>query len=117
MTLQVLYLAHDLADPAIRRRVLTLKTGGASVKLYVRPEHTLFTADSGVENSVPVTVQEVAFEGSFISVHALSDSGASLVAELRNDGSQLIPEAGQKGFMTFASERASILPDGIVRAK
>ena len=31
MTLQVLYLAHDLADPAIRRRVLTLKTGGASV--------------------------------------------------------------------------------------
>ena len=93
------------------------ETGGASVKLYVRPEHTLFTADSGVENSVPVTVQEVAFEGSFISVHALSDSGASLVAELRNDGSQLIPEAGQKGFMTFAAERASILPDGIVRAK
>jgi succinoglycan biosynthesis protein ExoL len=31
VTLQVLYLAHDLADPAIRRRVLTLKTGGASV--------------------------------------------------------------------------------------
>ncbi|MFB9949550.1 glycosyltransferase [Rhizobium puerariae] len=31
MTLNVLYLAHDLADAAIRRRVLTLKAGGAGV--------------------------------------------------------------------------------------
>ena len=31
MTLNVLYLAHDLADAAIRRRVLTLKAGGADV--------------------------------------------------------------------------------------
>ncbi len=31
MTLNVLYLAHDLADAAIRRRVLTLKAGGATV--------------------------------------------------------------------------------------
>jgi succinoglycan biosynthesis protein ExoL len=31
LTLHVLYLAHDLADAAIRRRVLTLKAGGADV--------------------------------------------------------------------------------------
>lgn len=31
MTLQILYLAHDLADAAIRRRVLMLKHGGARV--------------------------------------------------------------------------------------
>ena len=31
MTLNVLYLAHDMADAAIRRRVLTLKAGGATV--------------------------------------------------------------------------------------
>jgi succinoglycan biosynthesis protein ExoL len=31
LTLNVLYLAHDMADAAIRRRVLTLKAGGASV--------------------------------------------------------------------------------------
>ena len=92
-------------------------TDGRAVKLYVRPEHTLFQASQAAENSLPVTVTEVAFEGSFISVHAVSDSGASLVAELRNDGSQVIPEAGQRGFMTFAAERASILPDGNVRAK
>src|SRR6218665_3749830 len=27
----ILYLAHDLADPAIRRRVLTLQAGGAEL--------------------------------------------------------------------------------------
>ncbi len=31
MSINVLYLAHDLADAAIRRRVLTLKAGGADV--------------------------------------------------------------------------------------
>ncbi|CDZ25786.1 glycosyltransferase [Neorhizobium galegae] len=31
LTLNVLYLAHDMADAAIRRRVLTLKAGGAAV--------------------------------------------------------------------------------------
>jgi spermidine/putrescine transport system ATP-binding protein len=94
-----------------------LGEAGGAVKLYVRPEHTLFTATPGAENSLPVTVQEVAFEGHFISVHAVSDSGARLVAELRNDGSQPIPEAGQSGFMSFAAERASILPDGSLRGK
>src|SRR6218665_1010974 len=29
----ILYLAHDLADPAIRRRVLTLQAGGAELTL------------------------------------------------------------------------------------
>ncbi|CAD7038494.1 glycosyl transferase family 1 [Pseudorhizobium endolithicum] len=33
MTLQILYLAHDLADAAIRRRVLMLKQGGARVSV------------------------------------------------------------------------------------
>jgi succinoglycan biosynthesis protein ExoL len=31
--LQVLYLVHDLADPAVRRRVIMLKAGGAGVTL------------------------------------------------------------------------------------
>jgi spermidine/putrescine transport system ATP-binding protein len=90
---------------------------GSNVKLYVRPEHTLLSDDAGAENSLPVTVREVAFEGNFISVHAVSDSGAMLVAELRNDGSQAVPEAGQKGYMSFAADRAFILPDGSVRER
>lgn len=33
MTINVLYLAHDLSDPAIRRRVVMLKAGGATVSV------------------------------------------------------------------------------------
>ncbi|MDI6835350.1 MAG: glycosyl transferase family 1 [Rhizobiaceae bacterium] len=33
MTLHVLYLVHDLADPAVRRRVLMLSAGGARITL------------------------------------------------------------------------------------
>ena len=88
-----------------------------ALKLFVRPEHTVFSPFGGTENTLAVTVQEVAFEGHFISVHAISDSGARLVAELRNDGSSVIPEAGQKGFMSFAAERALILPDGSTRER
>jgi len=107
----------DTAHGQFRARLGDRRGDAATVKLYVRPEHTLYSTAPGVENSVPVTVREVAFEGSFISVHAVSASGADLVAELRNDGSQLIPEAGQAGFMSFVADRASVLPDGIVRAK
>lgn len=43
MTLHILYLAHDLADAAIRRRVLTLKAGGATptVAGFVRAKNLL----------------------------------------------------------------------------
>lgn len=50
MTLRVLYLAHDLADPAIRRRVLMLRAGGAEVMLagFRRDENPLAAID-GIE--------------------------------------------------------------------
>ncbi|MDI7862062.1 glycosyl transferase family 1 [Rhizobiaceae bacterium n13] len=43
--LHILYLAHDLADPAVRRRVLTLQAGGARVSLagFRRGQNTLAT--------------------------------------------------------------------------
>jgi spermidine/putrescine transport system ATP-binding protein len=91
--------------------------GGKDLKLYVRPEHTLISAAPGVENSLPVTVTDVAFEGNFISVHAVSNSGAALLSELRNDGSAAIPAPGDQLHMSFAAERASILPDGLVRGE
>lgn len=45
--MHVLYLAHDLADPAIRRRVMTLQAGGANVSLagFTRGENRLATVD------------------------------------------------------------------------
>lgn len=51
MTLQVLYLAHNLADPAIRRRVLTLTTGGATVTVAgFQRAGNLLTAEAGVRS-------------------------------------------------------------------
>jgi spermidine/putrescine transport system ATP-binding protein len=88
--------------------------GGKGVKLYVRPEHTKLAATAGAENSVAVTVKEVAFEGNFISVISDSDTGMAFTSELRNDGSVTVPEVGSKHFVTFDAARAAILPDANV---
>jgi len=84
------------------------------VKLYVRPEHVSLSASPGAENSVPVTVAAVAFEGSFISVQALTENGTVLVAEMRNDGSATAPAIGTRTNMSFDAARAAILPDTMV---
>jgi spermidine/putrescine transport system ATP-binding protein len=85
-------------------------------KLYVRPEHTVLSSTGGAENSIPVTIGDVSFEGNFITVHATSDTGALLTSEIRNDGSATVPEMGAKAFMSFDASRAAILPDANVRA-
>jgi spermidine/putrescine transport system ATP-binding protein len=82
-------------------------------KLYVRPEFMTLQASPGAENSVPVTLSDVAFEGNFISVHAVTDNGTDLVAELRNDGSGAVPAAGTRMHMAFDAHSAAILPDSL----
>lgn len=59
----VLYLAHDLSDPAIRRRVLTLLAGGARVTLagFRRGQNQL----AEIEGVVPVVLGETA-DGQFL---------------------------------------------------
>ncbi len=89
--------------------------GGKAGKLYVRPEHTRITDSATAENAVAVTISDVSFEGNFITVHAVSDSGAALTSEIRNDGSATVPERGAKVFMAFDAARAAILPDANVR--
>ncbi|MDQ6433859.1 ABC transporter ATP-binding protein [Mesorhizobium sp. LHD-90] len=84
---------------------------GAPVKLYVRPEHMVLSQDGGSENSVPVTIGDIAFEGNFITVSATADTGADLTAEVRNDGIGKLPDRGAKLFMHFDADRAIILPD------
>lgn len=80
-------------------------------KLYVRPEHMILQAWPGAENSVPVTLTEVSFEGNFISVMAVTENGTTMVAELRNDGSAAVPAAGTPMHMAFDAKNSSILPD------
>jgi succinoglycan biosynthesis protein ExoL len=79
MTLRVLYLAHDLADPAIRRRVLMLRAGGAEVMLagFRRDENPLATID-GIE---PLELG-ITSDGRFIQ-RALAVLKASLSARAR----------------------------------
>ncbi|MFZ5709326.1 MAG: ABC transporter ATP-binding protein [Pseudomonadota bacterium] len=85
--------------------------GGKSAKLYVRPEHLTLQATPAAENSIPVVVGDVAFEGNFISVQSISESGMTLVSEVRNDGSATVPAPGSRLFARFDAERGAILPD------
>ncbi len=84
---------------------------GSAIKLYIRPEHMSLSDKPGAENSVPVTIADVSFEGNFISVQATTQNGTGLVVELRNDGSATVPGPGTRMHMTFDAERSSILPD------
>ena len=98
----------DSAAGTFRARIADGVTAG---KLYVRPEHTMLQALPGAENSVPVTLTEVAFEGNFVSVHAVTDKGVGMVAQLRNDVLTAVPETGAQMFMAFDARNALILPD------
>ncbi len=101
--------AFDTPVGRLRARLGT--EAGAGARLYVRPEHMRLTKTSEYGKSIPVTVEEVSFEGPFIAVHARAENGQRLSAELRNDGTAL-PEVGARLNMAFAPERASILQDG-----
>jgi len=81
------------------------------LKLYVRPEHTLLSPKAKAKNSVPVTIGDVSFEGSFIVVSATSGKGTRLTAELRNDGSATVPAPGTLMHLSFDAANAAILPD------
>ena len=110
------HAAFDTRHGGLRAR-LSNDAAGKPVKLYVRPENTVLSAAPGAENSVPVTVSEVSFEGPFIAVHTVSDNGMTIVSEIRNDGQTTVPAMGTKMHASFAAERAALLPDANVRGK
>ena len=104
----------DTAYGTLRARIND-DAKGRALRLYVRPEHTLLSDTAAQENSIPVTVSEVSFEGAFISVLCHSDDGKLIVAELRNDGSATVPAMGTKLHASFDAARAALLPDANVR--
>lgn len=59
----ILYLAHDLGDPAIRRRVMTLQAGGATVTLagFKRGDNAL----ASVDGLTPIALGETE-DGNFV---------------------------------------------------
>jgi spermidine/putrescine transport system ATP-binding protein len=102
--------SFETAIGSFRAR-LSPEAGDAPLRLYVRPEHMVLSAQPGDGNSVPVTVGEVSFEGNFIAVEGRCDNGTLLVAEVRNDGAATVPAVGTRMHMSFDPERASLLPD------
>ncbi len=106
------YATMDTPHGRFRARIANGVTG-AGVKLYVRPEHMKFSDQPGLENSVAVTISDVAFEGNFIAVQSVSASGMRFTAELRNDGSVTIPEIGETRHVSFDAAKAAILPDSM----
>jgi spermidine/putrescine transport system ATP-binding protein len=94
--------------------VLTARLGPGvgqtqKARLFLRPEHVRLSSAPAAGNSIPVEVTDVAFEGNFISVHARDAAGQVLVAEARNDGSSVVPQAGDRVHFTFDGQNAVIL--------
>lgn len=79
--MHVLYLAHDLADPAIRRRVMMLQAGGARVSLagFTRGENAL----ASVDGLSPIVLGETA-DGRFAQrITAVGKSCVALSGQMR----------------------------------
>jgi spermidine/putrescine transport system ATP-binding protein len=104
------YAAFATPQGTFRARLGAGATSGAA-KLYVRPEHMLLSPAPVGENSIPVTVGDVSFEGAFIAVSGTTADGKHLTAEIRNDGSATVPAPGTRLYMSFEPARAAILPD------
>ncbi len=84
---------------------------GSTAKLYVRPEHARLSGDG--RNSVPVKVDEVAFEGAFINVHARDGGGRAHMVQMRNEPGLPVPAAGDQVTLGFAPDQAVVLADTV----
>jgi spermidine/putrescine transport system ATP-binding protein len=80
------------------------------LRLFVRPEFArLVTTQPSHGNAIPVTIEDVAFEGNFINVQARSQNGKMLVSEMRNDGTGSAPIRGSQMLFTFDPGHGVIL--------
>jgi spermidine/putrescine transport system ATP-binding protein len=81
-------------------------------RLYVRPEHVELETRPGTDrNSIPVTIQDVSFEGNFVVVHAKDKTGRSINAEMRNDVNRPAPAVGSSAYATFDADKSLVLLD------
>jgi succinoglycan biosynthesis protein ExoL len=104
--LHVLYFVHDLADPAVRRRVLTLQAGGAKVTLagFRRDENAL-AAISGVTPIELGRTQDARF---IQRVGAVAKSALALRSALRHVGKPDVIIARNLEMLALANRAVSI---------
>jgi spermidine/putrescine transport system ATP-binding protein len=84
---------------------------GTDVRLYVRPEFCELQATAGKDNSIPVKVTEIAFEGNFINVFCHDAKGNTRMVQMQNDPSSPPPKPGTKSHLVFDSARAVVLAE------
>ena len=81
-------------------------------RLYVRPEHVNFAAKPKAgANAIPVTIEDVSFEGNFATVIMRDKKNHRLSAEVRNDPANPPPQAGSSTNITFDQDKALVLLD------
>ena len=88
---------------------------GSSAKLYVRPENSRLSDLGDGANNLPIKVSEVAFEGSFINIHAHDTGGRTHMVQMRNDPGTAVPKVGEQLGLAFAPENAVVLADAVQR--
>ncbi|HEV7322584.1 MAG TPA: glycosyl transferase family 1 [Ensifer sp.] len=105
--LQILYLAQDLADPAVRRRVLMLLAGGAKVRLagFRRGTNALATIE-GVE---PIELGQTHDGRFFQRIGAVARSCLSLKQSLRNVERPHLIIARNLDMLAIARKAVSVL--------
>ncbi len=91
---------------------------GTVAKLYVRPEHCSLQASAPAgQNSVPVIVGEVAFEGNFVNIHVHEANGGRHMVQVHNDPNQKLPSPDAQMHMAFSSEHSVILTDAATSSR
>jgi spermidine/putrescine transport system ATP-binding protein len=87
-------------------------TENSKCRLYIRPENVAFASKpkAGV-NAIPVTVEDISFEGNFATIQLRDKTGRRLTAEMRNDPSVPPPQPGTSTHITFDVDKALVLLD------
>ena len=104
--LHVLYFVHDLADPAVRRRVLTLQSGGAKVTLagFRRDENAL----ASISDVTPIELGRTR-DAQFVQrIGAIAKSALSLRGALGNVAKPDVIIARNLEMLALASRAVSI---------
>ena len=86
-------------------------TVGSAGKLYVRPENARILGGTDGVNSLPIRITEVAFEGSFINVHAHDGGGRIHMIQMRNEPGTPVPSVGEQISLGFQPDHAVVLAD------
>ena len=87
-------------------------TKDSKCRLYVRPEHVNFVSKPKAgSNAIPVTIEDVSFEGNFATVIMRDKKNHRLAAEVRNDPANPPPAVGSSTNIAFDQDKALVLLD------